>query len=276
MRYTEKTHLIDSDFRSSDSEHSDLLIRITSSRFSYAIIDQSKGQIKVLFEASFGGGPDNLDEVFLKNYLPDFEFNEIKVALETAQLTFIPAALFSEEDRGRYASFLKSDPAKLAVSDIAGLQIKSLSSFSEHVTDLLGKRFSKYKLFNLSNPFIEASIRACDESRISLVLNFNTHSFEALVLSGSNLSFYNAFHCKSIDDFNYFLLTIIRQLDLNIGSTSVLLAGQISPQDEKFKRIDKYFEDISFVATPLIPTSDHFQSVPKHHFFSLTGLNLCE
>lgn len=276
MRYTEKTHLIDSDFRSADAGHSDLLIRITSSRFSYAIIDQTKDQLKVLFEASFVGGPENLDEVFLNNYLPEFDFRRVKVALESANLTFIPTDLYSEEDIAQYAKFLQVAPSKLNISAFSDKQVTSVSSFSDEVTVLLSKRFPKYDLYNLSDPLIEASVKVCQGSGTSLVLNFNTHSFEAVVISGSRFSFYNAFHCKSIDDFNYYLLLILKQLPLVPESTKLLLSGQISHQDEKYKRIEKYFTNIEFADNLLIPASDLFKPVPIHHFFSLTGLNLCE
>src|SRR4051794_39656934 len=107
MRYTEKTHLIDPDFQTTDAGQSDLLIRITSSRFSYAVVDQSKDQLKVLFDASYRGGIESLDDAFLKAYLPDLEFSKVKIALETSKFTFIPAEMYSEINLPLYANFVQ-------------------------------------------------------------------------------------------------------------------------------------------------------------------------
>jgi hypothetical protein len=276
MKHSVKTHLIDPNFQSQHSGKCDLLLRITSSRFSYAVVDQAQDQLKALCDIDIEGF-EGLEEALGSDILLNFDFHKVKIATETSKFTFIPSLAYSEQNLKEYAHFIKGNPAELSVTDIRIPQIKNITSFDPTLQRMLDKKFISYKLFSSANPLIESGMKLYSGTENQLLLNFNGTNFEAAVFQGSKLAFYNLFRIDTVEDFNYFLLLILQEFKLDQGEGYVIIAGDIGKDDEKFKRLQKYFPEIKHASGKLIiQIPDLFQSIPAHHFFSLIALNLCE
>jgi hypothetical protein len=137
--------------------------------------------------------------------------------------------------------------------------------------------FTEVRLFSQVEPFIEGGLKMGETKRYKLVLQFNEESFEAYLSADEKLLFYNIFSIENADDFNYFLLNIMQQFAVDPHETSVILSGIVAAGDANYKRIEKYFGEISFADSSqftLYPTA--FEQLPKHQHFSLISLLLCE
>ncbi len=274
MNGSEKLHLIDENFQSQISEECDLLMQITSSRFSYAVINQE--QVKVLFDAPLNQ-ENEMKDFFENDPLLKLHFHRVKVATDTFKFTFIPTEVYADENLKDYNKYIQISPSNLFLSDISAQKIKNITSLDNGLKRFLNEKFQNHTLVSSANPLIEAATRIYADSGKQLILNLNAHSFEAIVLENSKLLFYNIFSIAKPDDFNYFLLFILKELDLNPAEISPIVCGQIETSSETYHRLQKYFARIKF-ADPslLIHLPSAFRLAPVHHFFSLIGLNLCE
>lgn len=272
-----KIHLTDPGFQQQHSGKCDLLLKITPSRVSYAVIDQGQDQIKVLFDDEIVSGLSNLKQLFLNEPLFNSHFHKVKISVETCKFTFIPASLYNEANLTDYAQFIEGVISNLFVSDIRGPQVKNIFAVDEGIRNLLIEKFSGHKLTSSAAPLIDAVMKFYAESESLLFLHFNSGSFEAVILQGKKLQLYNVFQIETVDDFNYFLLLLLEKLAVKPQDIIPVISGNITVLDENYSRMQKYFQHIKFADSGLlINKSDILKQIPPHRFFSLIALNLCE
>ena len=270
-----RLQLIEENFESQQSGKSDLLIRIGEGNISYAIVDKGREQLKALVE--YKAGISDLGAIIQSDRHLSYFFRKIKISATTFKFTFIPRDVFSDSELKNYSRFISTGAAaEVLVNDIRPFRIKNITSFDADIRQNILTRFRQPALFNQATPFIEGAFRVYHQPAVHLFINVHSETLELAVLKEGNLQFYNVFECSSADEFNYFLLLTIKQLDLP-EDTSVTLAGKTDAIDAYYERVDKYFKTISF-ANPgvFIQHSETFDQVNLHQYFSLLSLNLCE
>jgi hypothetical protein len=272
---TAKIHLIDPNFQSQHSGKCNLLIRISKKRLSYAIVDQGHDELKVLFDSPVEKDLKTLldNDPFLK-----FHFHRVKISVESLKFTFIPKDIYSESDLDSYTHFIHPGRnSDILVKDIRSAKIKNITAFDKYLGKELLSSFTNPHIFNQANPLIESVLKHYrNAAETVLVLQFNSDSFEALIMKNNNFQYYNLFYIDSPDELNYFLLAIIRDFEIK-NTDVVILSGDISENEEYYMRIQKYFSNISFADSKKLSLhSDIFKDIPDHQFFSLISLNLCE
>ncbi len=278
--------LIDEHFESQHSGKCDLLIQVNATYISYAIIDKGQDQLRVLCQTTLNGEDGNklsviegIDQLLQTESHLKYHFRKIKISVETFKFTFIPSELYINSDLPDYTKFIQSiSETDVLVTDIKSAQIKNVIAIPADLKNKLNSSFYEVYLFNQANSFIEGAKNLHNPSVHSqLFLNFSTEIFEAVLFQDSKLGFYNIFNYHNADEFNYFLLNMMQQLDVDKDKTLITLAGEIIESDEIYKRIEKYFSEITFADSKLlIHQSDLFKAIPSQLFFSLMSLNLCE
>ncbi len=271
-------HFCDKDFSALQAEDCELLFRISTGRLSYAIIDKQKSNLKALFDTVLLHPlADTIRELFIAHPYLDYHFQQVKIAAETFNFIFIPSELFSKENLPVYQNFVTSTlPVTFAANEIHETGLTTVASVGETQISALSGKYPGAKIFSQADALIKGGHKYYSEGS-TLILQFNTGTFEALLLSGSEIIFYNIFSAPTADDFNYFLLLIIRQLGLEESDTSVILSGETEKYNGNFRRASKYFSNIQFAdSTRLFSYPEALSPVPVHQFFSLLSLSLCE
>ena len=142
----------------------------------------------------------------------------------------------------------------------------------------LMNHFDQALILNQASPFLTGvNHLVIENEKTSLAINIRSKIVEFALFHTGKLKFYNLFDCIHADELNYFILHLIKELDLNPTQTQVLLAGHIKRNDPHYERIKKYFSNIQFLSVwPLLAQSDLAEQLLPHEFFSLISLNLCE
>src|SRR5690606_39268939 len=196
-----KIHLIDPGFQPQHSGKCDLLLSISPSRFSYAVIDQAQDVIKVLSDDT-AANIDEIETLLQTETIFNTHFHKIKVSLETSRFTFIPEALFDENNIADYAQFIQANISDLIVSDIRSAQVKNIFAADPRLKDILYRKFPGCKLTSPASTLIETALKFYSSKEKQLFLNFHGSSFEALILEDKKLIFFNIFEAETADDFN--------------------------------------------------------------------------
>jgi hypothetical protein len=270
-----KTQLIDDHFQSQHSGKCDLLLQLTSSRISYALFDKARDTIKAVFDAPITQEND-LRGFLTNDPLLNAHFHKVKISLQTFKFTFVPSDVYDEGSLNHYNKFIQAAPSTLSVSHILTQEIENIAAFDAETKSTLDSKFQHYCSVSSANPLIEAAAKIYNDSK-QLILNFTDNSFEALLLDEGKLIFYNIFTIQTAEDFNYFLLLVLQELQIDPKITVPVVCGQIDTTNENYHRLQKYFSIISFADIGLlINPSPVLEQIPSHRFFSLIGLNLCE
>lgn len=271
----------DEHFQPHHSPSCHLLIHLDNDSYSYAIIDQEQKQLKALVRNYFGERTesfstfDRLEILKGENEDTTLDFGKVKISVETRAFTFVPDELYTDSDLPKYSKFIGVEPdTALLTANISAFGIKNVTAVEPDLDSVLRNAFPESLIVSQANSFLAgvASLAKAG-SKSQLYLNFNTDSFEAAAIKNGNLDFYNIFEMSNADEFNYFLLNLLTQLNID-RSLPVSLSGEIRTDDELYQRVQKYFEAVGFSDNDLL---NQASGVPNpYRLFSLVSLDLCE
>lgn len=263
----------------------DLLVNISPETFQYAIIDSVLHVCKTLVEFEIPPLSSTSDLIKAVENLPEshrqfrFAFNKVKIAFNSSNYTFIPESLYLEADQQDYGKYLDlTDASELLVNTISSADIKNVISIDSHLKTALENIFQKPRIYNQAVPFLEGVQKSLErEDELVFFIDVQPKHFQIAFFKDFRLEFYNTFEYANADEFNYFLLSVIQSLEIQLEHTQVIISGKISSSDEIYKRIEKYFDSIRFIdSNHLVKYSEKFKEVLPHTFSTLFNLDLCE
>jgi len=276
MSHKNSLLLVDPEFDPGTAADCNLLLKITADSFSYAIIDKNNDQLKAVYDQqeSANVGKDLAAKIKNDPYL-SLPYKEIKVSVYTGNSISIPNIFFDPEQLSHYAMYF-SEPSSdhLYARPSATYGFTSIFTLQESMDELLSSTLQSCVLFDHAAPIL--AIAGERESK-SLVMDFTATSFNAALTEGHKLVFRNYYEIDNVDEFNYYLLFMINQLQIDCRHTAVVLSGIVHEEDDRFECIRKYFSDITFHNAG---TKDLDQRIlddmPAHYYSSLLALDLCE
>ncbi|WP_256011981.1 DUF3822 family protein [Desertivirga xinjiangensis] len=276
MNNPETLHFKDGDFTQGNAGDSELLIQVSPSRLSYAVISDRKEIIVVydnLLKKPLSGA---LEELQATNEYLNFIYKNVRIAIQSFNFSFIPEDIYPEAQSDVIAPLVsKSQENKIYTSRIKKAGIKSFFSAPDQVVKALQDSFPEAVFYSQAEPFITGILSAHQGSN-KIFLNIGPSVFEITSLSNSGLYFYNIFNYDNADDFNYYLLSVLQELKLTENLPEVMLSGDIVAGDLIYQRIEKYFDKISFTDSSVLVLPTALNSAIASRFFSLFALSLCE
>ncbi|SHG09436.1 DUF3822 family protein [Pedobacter caeni] len=276
MSHKNSILLVDPEFDPSTAPDCNLLLKITADSFSYAIIDKTSNQLKAVYDQQECRDIARDVSTKLKNdsYL-NLPFKDIKVAVYTENSISVPNALFDAQNLDQYAKFFTEEQSdNLYIRPFSSYGFTSIFTLHRFIDEALADSLLSCKLFDQLAPVLAM---AKDQSQKSLILDFTAVSFNAVVTDEEKMIFRNYYEVENTEEFNYYLLFIINQLELNTKECHVQLSGIVHENDHYYQCIAKYFKNISF-NTPLSDQVDHkiLDDMPAHYYSSLLALDICE
>lgn len=272
-------HLKDEKFNPAQSREMELLIKITPKRISYAVVSDRENSLLLLYDAPIAQSvEDDLSDLLINNDYLRLPFAKIKVSVQTLNFTFIPLQYYTRDNMSGYEQIIQAnDDTKTFVSTINAESVNCVIALEMNTIAPLIGAFSLLRLLSQAEPLIQGGLKVGSATRDKLVLQFNEESFEVYAHIADKFVLYNIYSFENAEDFNYYLILVMQQLAIDADKTSIILAGDITTGDANYKRIEKYFSNISCADSSEFTTfSTHFNSIPKHKYFSLISLLLCE
>lgn len=260
--------LIDPNFTEEASIKHNLLLKITNDSISYAIVNNITDQVSLIYdEQACNSISDNLKGAFENDKYLSLNYNEVKIAVHTDKFIFIPDE-WLHNDLTVYAKYLNTT-ANIQSKSNKKLGLNTVFALNQNIKSVLPVPSN---VFAQSEPLFAISDNLNDHS---LLLDFTASSFNALYLKDKKVNFQNHYQTDTEEEFNYYLLLIIEQLNLN-ENVPVYIQGIIHEDDEYYNCILKYFNQIFFYLPSQKTESPLLADMPKHYFSGLLALNLCE
>ena len=268
--------LVDPAFDTNTAQTCSLLIKVTADNFSYAIIDHAENQLKVLYDQQECENPakDLFDRLASDPHL-SISFDHVKAAVYTQNSLAVPNDLYNiqqSNDYGKYFATALSN--KLHTQQAGNFNFTSVFSLDSELEESLSTKFPGCKFYNHVSPLLELTR---DTSENALVLDFTVGSVNVIYLENRKFIFQNYFEIEDAEEFNYYLLFMINQLNIDTTTTGIYVSGVIHEEDALAKVITKYFNHISFTS-PINTNLNQqiIEDMPANYYSSLLALNVCE
>lgn len=249
-----------------------LSIQVGLNGLSFLVLDLFTKKVELIRDIKFS--EKITPQQLLKNLIEEFDsidllnenFTKIQVIHDNEVQTLVPSALFEEANLSDYLKF----NAKIFKNDfitydaITNQEIMSVYVPYVNVNNYIFEKFGSFEYKHSSTVIIDKVLQI--EKNIkekSLYVNVEKSNIDILVISSNSLLFYNKFNYNTKEDFIYFILFTIEQLELNPEKLNCKFLGSILNNDELFKIAYKYIRNVSIVS---FKKMNYFKNKNTKHF----------
>jgi len=254
-----------------------LSIQISLSGLSFCILNSTTQTIEFLEHKRFSKKLNPLETleqlqlVLDNNSVFTQSFASVLAIYQNELSSLVPKELFDEKNSADYLKFnakiLKSDFISHDNIDIC----KSVNVYVPlvNVNNYLFDQFGVFDYKHTSTILIDSVLKKERSSEdTKLYINVSEFSFELIAVKNGELLLYNSFEYSTKEDFIYYILFTLEQLQLNPEIVKVKLSGIIKKDDELYAILYKYIRYVEFVTTDNNFNFDINQKpVTKHNDF---------
>jgi hypothetical protein len=235
-----------------------IISKFTSFEFSKAI----KSPVLILKE---------IQEIFKneKSLQQDFEF--VNVIHQNNLSSLVPNQYFKDKDINNYLKYsIKTITTDLIVyDDLNFIKAKNVYVPFVNINNFIFQNFGEFEYKHHSSILLEKLISQSDNS-LNFFVNISQSLFDIVVLKDSQILFYNIFEYQTKEDFIYYILFTLEQLELSSEETNISLTGNIDEHSELYKILYTYVRNISFFNSKN-PIYKNQTEIDKHSNFILLG-----
>lgn len=242
-----------------------LLLQVDSTSFSYAFVNQNRllvyAQNCDLDELAH---PKQLSEILTATY------KKIIIGLPATGLTLVPKSLFVESHVPDFARYLDVKENEKVFAQSLDSENNIIYKTPEYIASAVEK-------FGFQNTVYTAAgwVQAIAKSRPTndnLYIEVGHNAVQYLYFTGRSLRFYNSFDFKNEEELVYFTSFVAEELKLSPRQTTLILSGDISPDDRNMKRLAEFFPKIEINSLKILELPGQ---IPSHKLLALAALSLC-
>jgi len=206
-----------------------------------------------------------LHQIYAEEKILLESYSHINVIYINPLFTLVPKALFKEEHLTDYLKF----NTKLLKTDFVTydeLNDQELVNVYIPYTNANNFFFDQYGSFSYHHG-VSILIAHSNDQTLQLkqnhvIINVQPHSFDLLVIKDSKVVLANSFDYQTKEDFIYYLLFTIEQLDLDPETIKLSLTGHIIKESDLYQLIYTYVREICLLPSTheAIPQEDYLLS----------------
>jgi hypothetical protein len=233
-----------------------LSIQISLSGLSFCILNRQSNSIEYLKSILFDKKAtpfDVLERLITTldtNTIFEQKFQSVLLIYQNELSICVPKTLFNEDNSADYLKF----NAKILNTDFIAydeiLANNSINVFVPYVNinNYIFDRFGVFEYKHASTVLIQTLLQKESKSKNAILyVNVGKNQFEIIAVDKGELMFYNIFEYQTKEDFIYFILFVVEQLQLNPETVLIKLMGDISKNDEYFEILYKYIRFVEFI-----------------------------
>ena len=230
-------------------------IQISLSGLSFSILNRSTNSIELLKHVHLEKKAtpfellNNLKVIIESNSDFEQDFDSVICIYQNELACLVPEALFDEKNVADYLKFnakiLKTDYIsfdKLITNESMNVYVP-LVNINNYIFDTFGS----FDFKHASTVLIETVLQLNSKVEHDIMhINVNTSTFEIIYIQEKKLTFYNTFEFTTKEDFIYYILFSVEQLQLNPETIKVVLSGGVNKEDDLFNIVYKYIRFVEF------------------------------
>jgi hypothetical protein len=238
-------------------ENKQLSIQFSLGGFSFSIFDLDLLEFVVFYKYKFDKKTVNADlllrsikTLFIKEELLRLKFSKVNIVHVNNISAFVPKAIFKKSDIANYIKFNNKifDSDFFAHDAIQNQDMMSVYVPYVNINNFFIDQFGTFNYRHYSSILVEnlLSNYTKNEDLVFFVNVANSH-FEIIVSQHKKLLFYNTFKYKTKEDFIYYILFTVQQLDLNVEEVKLKFLGEIKNTNKLYYIAYKYIRHVSFL-----------------------------
>lgn len=235
-------------------EFNKLSIQVSLNGLSFCALDTIGKKIisadRLIFEKSLAPNElqENLKSLLEKHGLTTKDFSEVVVVHNNGLFSFVPKSLFNVDE---LANYLKFNTKILANDHIAYDTLESYDlvnvyvpfvNINNYIFDLYGEFEYKHN----GTVLVQALLNAPSMTKEPICyIHVGQNQMEITVISQKRLLLYNSFIFHTNEDFIYYLLFTMEQLQLDPETTKLRLFGGLEEGGSVYDLCYQYVKDVS-------------------------------
>ncbi len=260
-------------------------MQLSGRNFSFAIFNPSTNKFiglgsEQLPQAEGREQVVSLEAAVTKHPLLQQDFRQVLLSYGGRRNTLVPLALFNRSKAQQYLEFNQpvGDHDAVVADILNHTPAANVYAIPKDLNAQVNSHWPKGSVRHLSTVLIESlSINfkhvAGDET---VFVNIREDCFDMVHFRHSRLHFYNLYRFHTREDFIYFLLAALEQLELNPENVRVFLSGGIIKDSQLFNLAYRYIRHCTFLEMKDIFGYAHvLDEINLYEYYTLFGLLQC-
>jgi len=214
---------------------------------------------------------EKLQDIFKKEKSLQYDFETVTVIHQNNLNTLVPNEYFKKD---ALKSYLKYSIKTIATDLITFDELDFMNSKNVYVpyvniNNFLFQNFGEFEYKHYSSVLLE-KLFSIATNDICCYIHVSKSTFDIVIIKNSNLQFFNVFEYKTKEDFMYYVLFTLEQLDLSTEETLVSILGDMEEDSDLFRLMYTYIRNIDFLSSKN-PVFNNQKEISKHSNFILLG-----
>ena len=212
-----------------------------------------------------------IQEIFNHEKSLQQDFESVSVIHQNTLSSLVPDAYFKEGDLKNYLKYsIKTITTDLIVyDDLNFIKAKNVYVPYVNINNFIFQHFGEFEYRHHSSILIEKLFSHSDNT-LNFCINVSQSLLDIAVIKDSEILFYNNFEYQTKEDFIYYILFTLEQLELSTEKTNILITGDINEQSELYKILYTYVRNIGFLNSNNSIFNKQTE-IKKHSNFILLG-----
>jgi hypothetical protein len=264
-------------------ENCHLSIQISLDSIAFSIFDKDLVDIILLHEYEFENRVKTPEQlltkvivIFEQESILSKKYESISVSHKNNLSAIVPNALY---DKDSHSDFLKYTVKLLAndfitVDNLTDSAAKTVFIPFVNINNYLIDKLGTFNYLHSSSVLVSSLLKVFKHNLSrQFFVNVSKTSFDIVFIEDGKLQLYNNFLYYTKEDFLYYILFAMEQLQLNPDDQPIVFIGDVDKKSPLYKLTYNYIRNISFLNKPNFALSDDFYlmnpQIEKHHFFEL-------
>ncbi|MFT6370080.1 MAG: hypothetical protein ACJAWH_001163 [Maribacter sp.] len=263
-----------------DKNFQKLSIQVSLNGLSFCVADTVSHKIRysdtILFseELNIIAVQAQLDQLFKKHKLHQKQFDEVTVVHKNTLFGIVPKALFDSNSLSEYLKFnTRVFPTDtLAYDEVENQDMVTVYVPYVNINNYVYDIFGEFTFLHNGTIIIQSLLNGYGNHKEAICYaHVSKKQLDVCVIAQKKLLLYNSFLYETKEDFAYYLLFVLEQLELDNDQVPVKLFGAMEEDDPIYELCQKYIKNI-IIFTPSSP--QYFQlGEPEGERIDFTVLN---
>lgn len=260
-----------------------LSIQVRLDGLSFCILDTSTGTISWYKKVNFPKEHNpvkalqEIETIYKEEKILNSEFKEVILLFSNDLYSLVPSEYFIEEEASAYLKFnTKILATDVVESDQVTEELVNVYIPYTNITNYFFDRYGEFEFNHSVSELIKAALSLSPENETRAYLNNFSGYYDLAIVKNGNLLFCNTFNYETKEDFIYYLLFTLEQLDLSPEIIDLDLLGKISNESEEYKIAYTYIKNIELLNPDFKGLPEKYgQQFQREEFLLLRSLG-CE
>ena len=256
------------------TENYELSVQVSSDDISFCILDTLRNKFVMLRsyepEDNSRFDPYRLNEIIRKDDFLTRRFRKTNIITPTSRSTMVPGPMFEDSRKEDYLDFnqKRNDRERVMISKIKNSDVYTIFSLQEGFADMLKGLFPEGNIMHSLKPLFQYVHFNRRSTGNNVHIHFEKDYFDTVIFDPNELKFCNTFHFKSRSDIEYFVLYVLKKMNVRQDET-VYLSGKTQEKEALLHGFSQYLTDVRFALPQGNYTFSYVLSEAELHRFLL-------